>query len=54
MKTYNLLYKVGYKHSNLWTYSKFTIEADSLVSAKRKARKSHPKATKFEFVEVIK
>jgi len=53
MKVYKLLYKVGYRHSPMWKYNRFIVKADTLIEAKRKLKKSHPKATKFTFVEVL-
>ena len=54
MAVYHLLYKVGYKGSEVWKYERYKIKASSLAEAKAKARKSHPKATKFTFDHVIK
>ena len=53
-KIYRLLYKVGYRHSDLWKYERFDVRAGSLEQAKAKVRRSHPKATKLEFQYIVR
>jgi len=57
-KTYHLQYKVGYKHggayhSPMWKYQVFKVKARSLKEAKAKVKRSHPKATKLEYLRQV-
>ena len=53
-RTYKLHYKIAYRHNKMWKYEVFKVKANNLNEAKAKVRKSHPKATKLEFVQVLK